>query len=185
MDRPEITVLPQILRYISVDWDVDWREQSAGTTTEGRRNIHIGKLPRWIGTPSLEFFREDIGLWRAARLAGRGMTGVFRMHMRDSAVYAPPCGAATFLDGGLFSDDTGLAPEYSVRCDAGAALGATEIVVNMSTANGDIRIGQIMSYADWPFAVVEIEGDTLRIEPPLRVAIPAGDTIRLDGRGWF
>jgi hypothetical protein len=186
MERPQITVLPQILRYTSVDWDIDWREQVAGTTVTGRRNIAIGRLPRWIGTPSLEFFRADIGLWRAARLSARGLTGVFRMVMRDAAVYAPPCGeASTFDDGSTFSDGTGFAAEYTVRCDAGAALGATEIVVNMSTANGTIQIGQIMSHNDWPFSVIEIDGNTLRVEPPLRAAIPAGDTIRLEGRGWF
>ena len=186
MQRPLITTPPEFLRYVSVDWDIDWREQSAGTTVAGRRNVAINKLPRWVGSPTLEFFRRDIGTWRAQRLAGRGMTGIYRIVMRDSAVYATPCGGEIpFEDGTLFADGTGFESDYAVRCDAGASAGDTEIVVDMDSANGPIDQGQILSHGDWPFCVVAIDGGTLRIEMPLRRAIPAGDLIRLNGRGLF
>ena len=185
MDRPIVTLRARMPMLTSVDWDIDWREQSAGATVSGRRNIAIGLLPRWIGNPGMFASRELIGVWRAHRLAARGMTGLFRMTMSDPAVFSPEEYNLLFADGASFSDGAGFEAEYAVRTDTGAARGDTSIRIVLDSANGPMRQGQIMSYADWPFAVVAIDGDTLTIEPPLRVDIPAGELIRLNGRGIF
>ena len=185
MDRPIVTLRAGTPMLTNVDWDIDWREQSAGTTVAGRRNIAIGLLPRWVGTPGVFARNELIGVWRAHRLAARGQSGLFRMPLIDPAVFSPEDYVLTFGDGVTFSDGAGFETEWAVRTDTGADRGDTTIRVVLASANGPIKQGQILSYADWPFAVVEINGDELRIEPPLRVDIPAGELIRLDGRGIF
>lgn len=186
MQRRIITLTPDFPRVSAVNWDIDWREQSTGAAVSGRRGISLSNLPRWVGTPSLWFYQEAIGKWRAHRLSARGMTGIFRLPMIDPAVFHhPDLDALPFSDDALFGDDTGFANELEVRCPDGAAAGATEIVVDLSTTTGTIRQGQIMSHGDWPFCVVSIDGGTLTIEPPLRRAIPAGDLILLRGRGLF
>lgn len=186
MQRQIITLPRALMRFPAVDWDIDWREQSHGTTLMGVQSIDLVQLPRWVGTPRMFFDRDTIGLWRAHRLAARGMTGVFRVAMRDPATFdGDPLDAVTFSGDETFSDGTGFAGEYAVRTDTGAPAGATEIEVNLSTANGTIRAGQILSHNDWPFAVVAIDGNRLRVEMPLRRAIPAGDLIQLVGTGLF
>lgn len=186
MRRPIITMPPTFLRYSAVDWDIDWREQSSGTSVAGRREINLNRLPRWIGRPTLQLFREDIAQWRAARLAARGMTGIFRLRMVDYINHVPEPGPATpFSDDTTFDDGGGFAAEYTVRCDVGAPAGATEIEVVLSSANDTLQVGQFLSHDDWPFAVVAIEGNILRIEMPLRRAIPPGDLINLRGTGLF
>lgn len=186
MERRLITFAPTFLRLTTVDWDIDWREQSSGTSTSGRRNIDIGRLPRWIGSPKLEFHPDRIAQWRATRWAARGMTGVFRIRMADYINHDPyPTDSIPFSDGSMFTDGSGFLQDYTVRCDVGAAAGATEIVVNMATASETIQVGQILSHNDLPFGVTAIMDDTLHIEMPLRQAIPAGDLIDLRGTGLF
>lgn len=186
MTRPIITFSPSFLRYTAVDWDIDWREQASGTSVAGYRNINMNRLPRWVGRPTLELFREQIAQWRAIRLAGRGLTGVFRLRMADYINNTLGVGEALpFSDDALFDGGIGFEPDYAVRCDAGAAAGATEIEVVMSSANDTLQVGQFLSHDDWPFIVVAIEGNTLRIEMPLRQAIPPGELINLRGTGLF
>lgn len=186
MQRRIITLTPDFPRIAAVNWDIDWREQSTGAAISGRRGISLSSLPRWVGTPSLWFYEEAIGKWRAHRLSARGMTGIFRLPMIDPAVYLhPDLDALPFSDGALFSDGTGFENEQAVLCPNGAAAGASEIVVDMDSTAGTIRQGQIMSHGDWPFAVTSISGNTLTIEMPLRRAIPANSLIKLRGRGLF
>jgi hypothetical protein len=186
MSRPILTFPPTFLKYTQVDWDIDWREQASGNSVAGRRNINLNRLPRWVGKSTLQLFKDQIAQWRAIRLAARGMTGIFRIRMADYINQKlEPGDAVPFSDGAIFDDGTGFEAEYTVRCDAGAAAGATEIEVNLSTANDVLQVGQFLSHDDWPFAVVAIEDNVLRIEMPLRRAIPAGDLINLRGTGLF
>lgn len=185
MIRPVIT-LPPDLGVGVFDWDIDWREQSAGTSVAGRRNIALGSLPRWVGAPSVELMPDAVGMFRAHRLAGRGQTGIFRMTMVDRAVFDHgDHDTVLFGDDGLFSDGTGFAFDHIVQTAVAASAGDTEITVDMSTASAEIMQGQILSHNDWPFAVVSITDDVLRVEMPLRRDIPAGDVILLRGRGLF
>lgn len=125
-------------------------------------------------------------MFRAHRLKARGMTGIFRMVMIDTALFDEPIlDDVPFDDGAFFDDGAGWAGEYEVRCDAGAKAGDTTIVVNIGTANGPIVQGQILSHNDYPFVVTSIYNGELEVEMPLRADIPAGDMIRLQGRGLF
>jgi len=65
-----------------------------------------------------------------------------------------------------------------------------EIVVDETDAPAPIKVGQILSHADFPFAVSwrMDEGDglvRLGVEMPLRRAIPAGDPVSLIAFGLF
>lgn len=189
MERPLITLPP--LLAAEVDWDIDWREQSSGTTIAGKRHIEITGLPRWIGTPRLQMHRGEVNIWRAHRWSGRGQTGIFRVQMTDSASLGFQPGGQLPFDGDvLFDDDTGWADLPQVRCVGGAAAGATEIVIDEVTAPHPVRVGGLMSHDDKPFAITwrMTEGGSLvrlGIEMPLRRPIPADDLIDMAAFGLF
>lgn len=189
MQRPLITLPPLLAS--EVDWDIDWREQSSGTTIAGKRHIEITGLPRWIGTPKLQMHRGEINTWRAHRWAGRGQTGIFRVQMTDTAsLRVPPDRQTPFAGELLFDDASGWADLPQVRCIGGAAAGATEIVVSESTAPCPVRVGAIMSHDDWPFAVTwrMPEGGSLvrlGVEMPLRRPVPANALIDMAAFGLF
>lgn len=190
MKRPMITVPP--LLAVEVDWDIDWREQSSGVSLAGRRHIEITAMPRWIGTPRLKLRREQINEWRAHRWSGRGQTGVFRIQMVDSASLENRLTGDfdPFLDGALFSDGEGWAVLPQVRCVGGANAGASEIVVDESTAPHPVHVGGLMSHADLPFAVTwreDLGGGHVRlgVEMPLRRSIPQDDLIDMAAFGLF
>lgn len=191
MERPIITLAPGLLRQTRVNWDIDWREQSTGPGTGGRRQILLGALPRWIGDLPVQLRWQDLGVWRAARLAGRGMTAIYRVRMIDPAVWRGGAGTPLeFDDGTLFSDEAGWGDWPIAPCPDGAAAGAEQIDLDVSGVTVPLAVGQILSHDDWPFAVTEIEdlGDDIArisIQPPLRAAIPADDPVELIGVGLF
>lgn len=189
MQRPLITLPPLLAS--EVDWDIDWREQSSGTSLAGRMNIEISGLPRWMGTPKLQMHRGEISIWRAHRWTGRGQTGIFRVQMTDSASLAmQPSGQVSWDGDVLFDDGAGFADLPQVSCVGGAAAGAGEIVIDEATAPHPVRVGALMSHNDLPFAVTwrMPEGGThvrLGIEMPLRRPIPADDLIDMAAFGLF
>lgn len=171
----------------SVNWDIDWREQASGATTAGHRNILIGSLPRWVGKISGSTQNAEIGRLRAKMLHGRGMTGVYRIRLFDPAVFYAPDILTTFADGATFSDGSSFSEGPFVTNMNAADAGDTELLV--ATNGHNIKLGQIMSYQDWPFAVTSVfqAGANLQVtlEMPLRVAIPAGAAIDAIGAGLF
>ena len=177
------------MRQTQVDWDIDWREQDTGTKLTGARAVLMGSLPRWIGTVPQVLRASDIPGYRAARYYGRGMAGVFRIQMRDPLFSTSTASTVSFDDGAGFDDGALFADETMVFAVSAAAAGAESVVVDETGAPQVIRVGQILSYADWPFVVVARSGDsdalTLTVEPPLRVAIPEGGAIHFRGRGLF
>lgn len=189
MHRPLITLPPLLAS--EVDWDIDWREQSSGTTIGGRRKIEIDGFPRWIGTPKLQLHRGEINTWRAHRWAARGQTGIFRVQMTDSASLGfRPGGKLPFEDAVLFDDASGWANLPQLPCVGGAQAGATEIVIYEGLSPQTVRLGALMSHDDWPFAVTwrMAEGAgrvRLGIEMPLRRPIPADDLIDMAAFGLF
>lgn len=191
MERSLITVPRGLFPMTRADWDIDWREQSSGASTSGRRKIMLGKLPRWIGSPSLVFRPEQIPQWRAHRLAGRGMTAIFRITMLDVVTFSHPYQPAVPFDGGAtFSDGTGWAAPHQAPCVGGAAVGDSEIVIDESNAIQPVVVGQILSYDDWPFAVTwreDLGGGEVRlgVEMPIRTLILDGGLIDLEGVGLF
>lgn len=191
MDRPLITVPRGLFRMTSADWDIDWREQVSGQATSGRRNIVMGKLPRWVGAPSLVFRPELIPQWRAHRWAGRGLTAVFRITMLDVVSFDHPAPAPTpFEDEALFDDNAAWDVAYQLPCVGGAAPGDSEITVDESAAVQPVAVGQILSHGDWPFAVTwreDLGGGQVRlgVEMPIRSPIPDGGLIDMEGVGLF
>lgn len=189
MDRPIITVPRGLFGMRTSDWDIDWREQTAGTSTSGKRKILIGKLPRWVGAPSLVFRPHLLRQWRAHRWAGRGLTAVFRITMVDG--FTMPQQPAIPFEGGItFADGAGWDSAPAAPCVGGAAPGDTSIVLDESDAPAEIAVGQILSHADWPFGVVSREalGDglvRLGLEMPVRSVIPDGAFVDLTGVGLF
>lgn len=193
MERRLITLPP--LLATEIDWDIDWREQSSGTTLSGTRKIEITALPRWIGTPKLQLHRGEISIWRAHRWAARGQTGVFRVQMRDGGSLAvPPSGQTGFEGGILFADGTGWAALPQISCPQGAPAGADELIVDETEAPHPVRLGALLSHDDWPFAVTARQDLTegplagltwLAIEMPLRRAIPPGGLIDMAAFGLF
>ncbi len=152
MERRVITLPP--LLAAEIDWDIDWREQSTGTTLAGRRKIEIGALPRWIGTPKLQLHRAEISQWRAHRWAGRGQTGIFRVQMIDGLSLAQAASGQLPFDGGaVFDGGAGWAALPFVRCAGGAPAGAEDMLIDESSAPHPVRVGSWLSHADLPFGV--------------------------------
>lgn len=176
-------------RITDVDWDIDWREQSAGSALSGTRKIDVGRLPRWVGSVPQILKPEMVGAYRAARAYARGLTGVFRVAMCDPLFARALTEAVPFGDGEPFSGGALFSAESIVPAVSAAARGAETLIVNETSAPHPIAVGQIMSYADWPFMVVSRAGSgasvTLTVEMPLRVAIPAGGAVHFRGRGLF
>jgi hypothetical protein len=190
MQRRIITVPTQFFRFRTSDWDIDWREQSTGTTVAGRRNILMGQLPRWIGSPSLEFHPDRIPGWRAKRWAARGQTGLFRITMVDYiGMRAGNDNAVPFSGGTTFDDGAGFGASPFILSAAAADAGDTELLVDASMAPVLPQPGQMLSHDDWPFAVIAVDGPpeamSLSVEMPLRRPIPGGAVILLRGRGIF
>jgi len=191
MERIVVTLPPSLIRQTAFNWSIDWREQDAGRGTGGYPNVVIGKLPRWVGMPALLATHADIARMRAHFLAGRGRLAVYRLPMLDPVANGAltPVGS-TWSDGATFGDGTSWSSPPVVPCPAGAAAGAVEIVVDETDAPAPIKVGQILSHADFPFAVSwrMDEGDglvRLGVEMPLRRAIPAGDPVSLIAFGLF
>lgn len=191
MDRPIVTLPLALQRVTRIDWDIDWREQSAGTGTGGRRNVLLGALPRWVGTVPAFVRGADLGAWRALRLAAMGLTGIYRVRMFDPGVSPIGCAPGVpFDDDTLFDDGAGWDDFPIVPCPSGAARGATQVVLDESDAPRPIAVGQILSHGDWPFSVLsraDLGGGLVRLDVamPLRAAIPAGDPVELMGAGLF
>ena len=181
----EIIDVPMIFnRALNVDWRPDWRGQPPAEGTDGSEQVVYNRLPRFVGSPSLNFPPEMIGAWRALILRGQGRVNAYRMRMIDPAVFD--------LGGSLDWRDyqAGLWQEArpQIICPAGAAAGAGSIVVDERAAPRPIPVGCYLSHDDWPFAVVGRSGGgaatTLEILM-LRKAIPSGASIDLLARGLF
>ncbi|PXW78207.1 hypothetical protein BZA02_11110 [Ruegeria sp. P4] len=190
MKRPIVTVPHELLRFVEVDWDIDWRGQSNGDTTGGNSAVVFNKFPRWIGSPSLFLDADAMAMWRTVRAQAQGRLGIYKLTMIDPVGFdgdrsQQPLG---FAGGGLFASGAGFAHDPLCFADSDAPAGATRIVI--SGAEHRPRPGQIMSHQMWPFVVTSVEeraGDVcaLEIQMPLRVAIAKGDPIRLQGQGLF
>lgn len=191
MERRFVTLPPALTRVTGVNWEIDWREQSAGTGTGGRQNIQIGLLPRWVATSPLVVPPDLIGEMRARLIYGRGRLGLFKIRMIDPAVNRLTCGAGVpFGDGEYFAEGAGFDDYPVAECPAGAAAGATEIEISEAALAAPVAVGQILSYDDYPFAVTwraALGGGLVRlgVEMPIRAAIPAGAPVEMIGRGVF
>jgi len=200
MTRTLIDMPPDLLRYISVDWDIDWRSQRLGEFTDGVTRTAFTGVPRWIGTPKSYLDRSRLGRWRATRAVAAGGWGIYRIRMVDLGV-APMAGAGitpaiaaqgrAWSTGEYFSTGKGWEAVVTATAAASYPVGATEVQID-TTPSGSVEpvVGQIMSHDDWPFMVVSLRNRggalwDLQIAPGLRGAITAGDIVMMQGVGRF
>ncbi|WIY23355.1 hypothetical protein [Parasedimentitalea psychrophila] len=190
MQRPIVTIPAGFLQLLEVDWDIDWRGQPPGNDTGGGTSVVYNRFPRWIGSPSILLQGDGIAQWRAIRAQAQGRVGIYRLPMVDPVGFVSSAltGGTSFEGGATFASGTGFAAEPACFAAAGAAAGAVQIRVE----NAEVApvIGQIMSHKLWPFTVTwvsEVSAGVyeLGIQMPLRAAIAAGDTIKLQGEGLF
>lgn len=191
MTRQMINIPRPLLRTLTFNWDIDWRNQSTPVANDGNNQIVMMKFPRWVGAPSVVLRKQEIAQWRAIRARARGRVNLYRLPMLDQVTevfsqYA--CGGVPHSTGQKFSTGQGYLYRPQVVSTLGASAGATSITVTEDSAR-PLTEGQFLSYDDWPFKITSITGltseKTLEIEMPLRKAIPAGARIDLIAYGVF
>lgn len=194
MERVVITIPPILLTSLDMNWTIDWRGQSA-PLNDGNTQTVFNKFPRWVGSPSVFLYRENIAHWRAINSEAQGAVGIYKVRMFDpaginAANFYP--GGIPFSSGALFSSGVGF--EYEPTGYARVAASAGDLTLSMASDFGLPRIGQIMSHNDWPFIVTSVIDDgtsgpeqrcTIGLQMPLREAIAVDDVISLRGMGRF
>lgn len=196
MQRKIITVPRSLFRVLDVNWDIDWRGQSAGASTDGVTRTTYNAFPRWVGSPSIVLGREWVSQWRAIRGAAQGMVNLYRLPMVD-----PVCGVFGSVSdqvqyqGLPFSTDqrfsTGYGFEYAPFIYAKAASRGDTVLRLVIASDGDVpRVGQFISHDDYPYMVTSITPDVsggieVGIQMPLRQKIPVGAEIQLAAYGVF
>jgi hypothetical protein len=193
MARQIITVPISLMRTIRVDWDIDWRNRSAGAVNSGLNQIVSAGIPRFIGSPTLRLHGDAIGQWRALRDAAQGQRHVYRVPMMDPTAYdygrrLPR--TVSWREGPVFAEGPGFALEPIYRSPSGAEVGGTEIVIRDAGAPLTLKAGQILSFDDWPFRIISKisngDGDwSCQVAPAIRRKIPANAIIQAIGTGLF
>lgn len=189
MQRAVVTLPAGFLKFLQVDWDIDWRGQGLGENTGGGSTVVFNRFPRWVGAPSVFLEGAALAQWRAIRAAAQGRVGIYRLPMVD------PIGSdgvsdadLPFSDGASFASGHGFASEALGFAALAADPGAERIRVEGAPVAP--RAGQIMSHGLWPFVVTWVQEVSagvfdLGIQMPLRGAMAAGDPVRLEGMGLF
>lgn len=193
MTRQIITVPIALMKTIRVDWDIDWRNRSAGASNSGQNQIVSAGIPRFVGAPTLRLHGDAIGQWRALRDAAQGQRHVYRVPMVDPTAYDLPQRlphTVSWRDGSVFAEGPGFALEPIYRNIGYAGVGDTEIVIRDAGRPQPVRPGQILSYGDWPFRVLSVirnsDGDAVcGVAPAIRRAIPSNAIIQAIGTGLF
>ena len=187
MSRSIIDVPRFLLHASTIDWDIDWRGQSAGSDTAGGEQIVYNAFPRWIGSPTIMLHRSMLGIWRAIRVQAQGRVNCYRMPMVDP-VSVRLSGRTWQSDLRAYQQGLYQAPSPTVTCVAAAAAGASTITINETAAREPVRVGAYLSYNDWPFIVTGRSGSgasvTLSVSM-LRTAITAGAAISTAATGLF
>ncbi|WP_295450082.1 hypothetical protein [uncultured Pseudophaeobacter sp.] len=189
MQRPIVTLPDGFLKFLQVDWDIDWRGQGLGENTGGGSSTVFNRFPRWTGAPSVFLEGAELAQWRGIRAMAQGRLGIYRLPMVDPIGFSGAPGAEqTFADGTSFASGEGFASEPMCFAAQAADRGAEQIRVTGLDAAP--RIGQIMSQGLWPFTVtwvLEVSAGVydLGVQMPLREALAAGDPIRLEAMGLF
>ncbi len=191
MQRPIVTLPVDFMKFLQVDWDIDWRGQGLGENTGGGSSTVFNRFPRWVGSPGVYLKGDAIAQWRAIRATAQGRVGIYRLPMLDPVGF--DCGPAAhadvpFSNGVSFATGNGFAVEPLCFAALSAERGADQIRV--SGAAVAPRIGQIMSQGHLPFMVTwvsEVAAGVfdLGIQMPLRQDVAAGDPIQLEGKGLF
>lgn len=201
MDRPLITVPPNMFRMTTADWDIDWREQSLAGRLDGISQTMFSQFPRFVASPSLTFFGGEIAEWRAVRAAGQGMLGIYRIHMTDPVGFDGSSVGVTerdmtlglpTSDGNLLTNGLGFHFDPVALVGAGAAVGDGSITISTAPTDGvPPEPGQLISYGeDWPAVVTYVTQTNgfvyeIGVEPPLRSVIAVDEQIKYRAVGRF
>lgn len=198
MRRPIVTFPLELVRLIEVNWDIDWRGQSVGETTSGGSSVVYNAFPRWVGMPEFRISKEGLGLWRAIRWQAQGRAGLYRVPMVDphvSSYWKAPDwlqggeAGIPFSGGASFSSGRGFMFDPQLEVSQGAMPGDEALFVRVTDPAFRPLPGQIMSFGDWPFAVLSVTdegGSILRLSVQMqRQKIAAGETVKLLGTGIF
>ena len=189
MQRPIVTLPAGFLKFLQVDWDIDWRGQGLGENTGGGSSTVFNKFPRWIGAPAIFLEGAELAQWRGIRAMAQGRLGIYRLPLVDPIGFCGASGAEQpFADGTSFASGEGFAAEP--LCFAAKAAGRGAVQIRVTGLDAAPRIGQIMSQGLWPFIVtwvMEVSAGVydLGVQMPLREALAAGDPIRLEAMGLF
>ncbi|MGY9046059.1 hypothetical protein P775_14270 [Puniceibacterium antarcticum] len=196
MNRKIINIPPDLIRFTSVDWDIDWRGQSIGGN-DGVDQVVFNRFPRWIGSPDMVLPGPQAARWRGIRAAAQGRSHVLRVPMIDPVAYDRLANVPRdvrerglpFSTGERLSTGYGFTYDAAVNAVGDAPKGAELLQVRQGTHLRPV-VGQIMSAADLPFIVTSVRdlgaGDLeLGVQMPLRAAIKAGDRVSLCGWGLF
>ncbi|MCB2130813.1 MAG: hypothetical protein KDE03_17540 [Rhodobacteraceae bacterium] len=194
MQRPIIDIPPDFAGKLNMNWDIEWRGQSAGDTNLGVTRTTYNAFPRWVGEPAMVLVHSEIAKWRALRARAQGLVGIYRVRILDPVAaidYAAGTPAPIPFDGDIWFDDgTGFENDLAAFAVKAANPGATTIRLYCETPGGPPNIGQIMSHDDWPFMVTAVRqvGTWIfdcDIQMPLRSTIRYGDLVYWEGRGLF
>ncbi|WP_372570360.1 hypothetical protein [Ruegeria jejuensis] len=180
---------------MSFDWDIDWRGQPASDRTSGNSQVVYNAFPRWVGSPQILLRKEQIRNWRAFRATAQGRVGIYRIRLCDPVGFGlSETGAGIgskgvpFSTSTFFSADVGFAYDPKATVNIAADAGSEQLTI--TSPDVAPKVGQIMSYDDWPFQVTTVRttgADTysIGIQMPLRSAITAGESVSLAGIGRF
>lgn len=192
MRRPVVTIPKSVYRPMSFDWDIDWRGQSAGATVGGMSQTVVNAFPRWVGEPTLYLRGAAIATWQAVRAAAQGQVGVYLVEMCDPAFPrgVQPTAPLTWSNGATWSTGAGWARVPFYQSVGNAAIGATQIRVDVPAGVPVPIAGQIVGHGLLPTRVTSVETISatryrLHLGLPLRAAVAAGDAIRARGVGLF
>lgn len=176
-----------MMRQTAVMWDVDWGGQGAGADLGGGDQAVQMGFPRFVAELALRFDRASIGQWRAIRAQLRGRQNALRLRLIDPATMD---NVRFAIHGDIAAWRSGhyTEPRPQVSCVSAVSAGAETLLVDETMALSPIQVGAHLSYADWPFMVVDRSGSgaaTVLTVDLLRTAIPAGGQIDLIPRGLF
>lgn len=191
MARPYVTIPLGLFRPLDFNWQIDWRTQDAGSTTDGITQTMGQGFPRWIGSPRIRLSRAQIATWRALLATAQGRRGLFLVEMADAVIDLPPYTGTgrTFASGVTFSNDRGFLASEAYALVFGKSAGDEQITVDTFDGLPNPVPGQILGHGLWPFEVTWVEplsATRFRLgTTPLRAAMSAGDAIALRPRGVF
>ncbi|MGH2342556.1 hypothetical protein ACRC7T_13860 [Segnochrobactraceae bacterium EtOH-i3] len=194
---PDIIIWPETLAPETMTADVTAFTRSGGASLGGVTRVTRTDAGWWtIAFDKVALFEPaDVRVWDAVASDLGGMAGLVSVPVwsRHTAPWLSGAPEDAFLtthsDGTPHSDDTPYAQgAISVVAHAAATIGATVLRLRIVRGAGDLsgcRFSHLTGAAPALYRTgraIDITGDvwTLRISPPLRAPIAAGDSLEFD-----
>lgn len=178
------------------DWHINVRGRSTDDSVDGSSQVIYGVTPRW--EVKLDYTiakRTNAMLWSSVMARMRGRTNIMRIRLCDrnrptsKSIGVPGAGQYSRTgiphdDDTFFDDGVGYENTLQALVTEEVAAGSTRIPVNATMINDSLLPGNFISYDDWLYMIVGVEGsgeDTVyEIEMPLRTALAVNDPIDAD-----